>query len=156
MAQSTKESKNSYLSIGDYITLYCEERLGFIQSYLSSSVFNDLAVLSNPNRQGPPVSNISAIVFQVCVAQRYQTNKKILKYKQLVDENPLDILLQTKYAAIQKAAENESNDNEAEQKRQTGRAVQYGQVIQLQHNFTGKWMHVNSISTSRTEPSNMM
>ncbi|KAI0241016.1 hypothetical protein LSAT2_003195 [Lamellibrachia satsuma] len=53
------------------------------------------------------------------------------------------------------AANAEQEDNVAEQKRQLGKKVLYGEVIQLKHAFTCKYIHVSTTQTSHTESSNI-
>uniref|UniRef100_A0A1I8FE30 MIR domain-containing protein n=1 Tax=Macrostomum lignano TaxID=282301 RepID=A0A1I8FE30_9PLAT len=53
------------------------------------------------------------------------------------------------------SAEAEAHDNDMEQARQRGKKVLYGQMIQLQHAFTGKYVHISTQNTSPTESSNM-
>ncbi|WAR27713.1 hypothetical protein MAR_013417 [Mya arenaria] len=49
----------------------------------------------------------------------------------------------------------ETEDNELEQKRQQGKKLLYGQIIQLKHKFTDKFIHVSTTVTSYTESNNM-
>ncbi len=53
-------------------------------------------------------------------------------------------------------SEAEQGDNEAEQKRQKGRQLRYGQIIQLRHMFTGKYIHASSTQTSNRDKNSMM
>lgn len=143
------------ICIGDHVRFFSEERRGYLFSYQSSTATSDLAVAQNQNRDFPEVPNIHSLVFEICVQHRYKLNKKLPIIKERVDENSSDIVLQTQYAQAKKAADGENQDNKFEQERQTGKTVLYGQIIQLKHIFTGKWVHVNPIQTSVTETSNM-
>ena len=98
----------------------------------------------------------AALVFQLCVQNRYKLNKKLPLLEEMVAESPGDIHLQTRLAQARKAADIENQENQLEQRRQTGRRLLYGQVLQLQHAYTSKYLHVNSIQTSATEASNLI
>ncbi|XP_029657301.1 inositol 1,4,5-trisphosphate receptor-like, partial [Octopus sinensis] len=54
------------------------------------------------------------------------------------------------------AAEAENNDNAAEQKRQHGKRVRYGEIVQLKHRFTSKYLHMCTTQTSQHDKNNMM
>ena len=56
---------------------------------------------------------------------------------------------------FQVGAAAEQEDNATEQRRQHGKKVLYGQIIQLRHVFSGKFVHISTTQTSRTETSNM-
>ena len=42
------------------------------------------------------------------------------------------------------AAEAEDKDNLAEQTRQHGKRVRYGEIVQLKHIFSAKYVHMNT------------
>ncbi|CAE1323874.1 unnamed protein product [Acanthosepion pharaonis] len=54
------------------------------------------------------------------------------------------------------AAQAENADNAAEQKRQLGKRVRYGEIIQLKHGFTKKYIHMCTSQTSQRDKNNMM
>ena len=57
---------------------------------------------------------------------------------------------------FQLGADAEHEDSMAEQKRQKGRQLRYGQIIQLKHMFTGKYIHASSTQTSNRDKNSMM
>ncbi|KAK7504550.1 hypothetical protein BaRGS_00004036, partial [Batillaria attramentaria] len=100
--------------------------------------------------------SISAVTFQICIQNRYKLNKKYRKWLsqslttgEAVQEKGL--LHQAKLAA-----EAENADNAAEQKRQLGKRVRYGEIVQLKHAFTNKYVHMCTSQTSQKDKNNMM
>jgi len=91
----------------------------------------------------------------VSVANRYKLNKKFRKLHSKAEANPEDLTIKTQASSAQIGAEAENEDNVSEQQRQQGKKVLYGQIVQLQHMFTGKYIHVSTTQTSRMETSNM-
>ena len=59
------------------------------------------------------------------------------------------------YCLLQRNAIAEIADNELDQKRLEGQEVLYGNLIQLQHAFTGKYLTINSSATSLLESTNL-
>ncbi|XP_053404101.1 inositol 1,4,5-trisphosphate receptor type 3-like isoform X2 [Mercenaria mercenaria] len=93
--------------------------------------------------------------FEICVANRYKLNKKARELQSRIDERPDDYTLRSRFHQAQLAAKAETEDNDLEQKRQQGKKLLYGQVIQLKHRFTLKYIHVSTSATSPTEGKNM-
>ncbi|XP_048744986.2 inositol 1,4,5-trisphosphate receptor type 2-like isoform X4 [Ostrea edulis] len=143
------------LSVGDIICLYSAESFGFILSTQSSSVHNEVAVGSRQDRKRPNVSDQHVISFKIEVANRYKLNKSYRKLQAKLAEEPENIPLRNSVSKAKLAAEAENDDNILEQKRQQGKKVLYGQVIQLRHLFTNKYIHVSTTKTSNTETNNM-
>ncbi|CAG2222632.1 unnamed protein product [Mytilus edulis] len=56
----------------------------------------------------------------------------------------------------QLAAQAEDADNAAEQKRQMGKRVRYGEIVQLKHVLTSKYVHMCTSQTSQRDKNNMM
>ena len=54
-------------------------------------------------------------------------------------------------ANLQELAESEADDNELEFKRRKGDPVQYGQVLQLYHSHSRRYVRISSTTTSRRE-----
>uniref|UniRef100_A0A1I8FJ73 MIR domain-containing protein n=1 Tax=Macrostomum lignano TaxID=282301 RepID=A0A1I8FJ73_9PLAT len=50
----------------------------------------------------------------------------------------------------------ENVDNMAEQRRNQGKRLRYGEIVQLRHQFTGKYIHVNTNQTSQCDKNNML
>ena len=66
-----------------------------------------------------------------------------------------DFMPCTPYCLLQRNAIAEIADNELDQKRLEGQEVLYGNLIQLQHAFTGKYLTINSSATSLLESTNL-
>ncbi|XP_078311676.1 inositol 1,4,5-trisphosphate-gated calcium channel ITPR2-like [Crassostrea virginica] len=143
------------LSVGDTICLYSAESFGFIFSTQSSSVHNEVAVGSRQDKQRPNVQDQHIISFHLEVANRYKLNKHLRKCQARLAEDPENISLRNAVSRARVAAEAEKDDNTLEQKRQQGKKVLYGQIIQLRHLFTNKYIHVSTTKTSDTESNNM-
>ncbi|XP_076096104.1 inositol 1,4,5-trisphosphate-gated calcium channel ITPR3-like isoform X9 [Mytilus galloprovincialis] len=143
------------LTVGDKIFLYAEHCSGFLHSFQSSSVHNEVAVGCRQDRVKPDIKDQHIISFTLRVANRYKLNKKFNKQQTKLEAEPENILLRTQVAHAKLAADSENDDNNLEQKRQQGKKVVYGQVIQLQHSFTQKYIHVSTTKTSSTESNNM-
>uniref|UniRef100_K1QKL7 Inositol 1,4,5-trisphosphate receptor n=1 Tax=Magallana gigas TaxID=29159 RepID=K1QKL7_MAGGI len=89
------------------------------------------------------------------VANRYKLNKKLRKIQAKLGDDPENISMRNAVSRAKAAADAENDDNILEQKRQLGKKVLYGQVIQLRHQFTNKYIHVSTTKTSDTESNNM-
>ncbi|KAK2140829.1 hypothetical protein LSH36_1236g00006 [Paralvinella palmiformis] len=151
-----------------------------------SSAHNGLFVYQWQDREKPGnVPNPQAVQFQVCIQNRYKLNKK---YRRLLPvgggENvPANVPLEQRTFMEQAkvAAQAENEDNIAEQRRQHGKRVRYGEIIQvgkqlvtagrdvclrkqlklvfhlqLNHVFTSKHIHVSTTQTSRRDKNNML
>ncbi|GFS09539.1 inositol 1,4,5-trisphosphate receptor type 3-like isoform X13, partial [Elysia marginata] len=94
------------------------------------SVHNQVAVGARQDRVRPQIPDQHIVAFELCVANRYKLTKKYNKLKARSDENPNDIKLKSSVAQAKIAAKAEHEDNELEQKRNQGKKVVYGQVIQ--------------------------
>ncbi|RUS87050.1 hypothetical protein EGW08_005203, partial [Elysia chlorotica] len=152
---SFEEGMGEFLCIGDFLCLYCEETEGFVYSYQSSSTSNGLYVYNGQDRNSPNnIANAQAVVFQVCIQNRYKLNKKYRKLLQNQPDMPESSFRQM-LAQAKMAAEAEKKDNLAEQTRQHGKRVRYGDIVQLKHIFTGKFVHMSTTHTSKNDKNNM-
>lgn len=143
-----------YLCVGDYICLYCEETEGYVYSVQSSSTENGVYIFNQQSRSNP--SNIptqSAVIFQICIQNRYKLNKK---HRNWLSKNEAESALPEVLKQAREAAEAEDHDNAAEQKRQHGKTVRYGEIVQLKHMFSGKYIHTCTTQTSQRDKNNMM
>ncbi|CAH1798712.1 unnamed protein product [Owenia fusiformis] len=147
---------SDFLCIGDYICLYCEETEGYVYNCQSSTSHNVIHINQWQEREKPTgIPNPQAVTFQLCIQNRYKLNKK---YRKWLPYNPdeIDIEQKTSIQQAKLAADAENDDNVAEQKRQQGKKVRYGEVVQLRHVFTGKYIHISTTQTSRRDKNNMM
>ncbi|XP_077987360.1 inositol 1,4,5-trisphosphate-gated calcium channel ITPR1-like [Glandiceps talaboti] len=143
------------LSVGDLISLYSEEVYGYVFSQLSSCAHTSLHVAPKQDKDKPNLPNQQVASFQVCIQNRYKAQKRYRKAKETSDGDPNNLGKKNKASQLKIASDAEHNDNEQEQRRQHGKPVKYGQVVQLRHQFTGKYIHVSTTNTSMTEYSNM-
>ncbi|XP_070538210.1 inositol 1,4,5-trisphosphate-gated calcium channel ITPR3-like [Ptychodera flava] len=143
------------LCLGDIISLYSEEVYGYVFSQLSSCSHSALHV-DKQDKDKPNLPNPQVATFQVCIQNRYKAQKKHRKAKEQSDGDPKNITKRNQASKLKIEADAEQNDNEQDQRRQHGKPVKYGQVIQLKHQFTGKYIHVSTTNTSSTEYSNML
>ncbi|KAH3742158.1 hypothetical protein DPMN_048894 [Dreissena polymorpha] len=143
------------LCVGDVVCLYSAESYGFVFSSQSSSVHNEVAVGSKQNKEKPDFKDQNVFSFEVCVANRYKLNKELRKLQDKIEEDPENYVLRSQLHGKEQAAKSETDDNEQEQSRQQGKKLLYGQIIQLKHRFTQKFIHVSTTITSPTESNNM-
>ncbi|KAL3860316.1 hypothetical protein ACJMK2_010455, partial [Sinanodonta woodiana] len=145
-----------YLCIGDYICLYCEETEGYVYSHHSSAANSGLYIYTSQEKTRPSnIPNLHAVLFQVCIQNRYKLNKKYRKWLNSLQTDSVEQNFKTVLDQAKAAAEAENNDNEAEQKRQHGKRVRYGEVVQLKHIFTGKFVHMSTTQTSQIDKNYM-
>ncbi|PVD21456.1 hypothetical protein C0Q70_19629 [Pomacea canaliculata] len=153
---SRSSGMGEYLCIGDYLCLYCEETEGFVYSHQSSTANNGLFVFSHQDRNRPTnIPNPHAVVFQICIQNRYKLNKKYRKWLALSQVEGADSSIRAMLLQAKMAADAEDKDNLAEQTRQHGKRVRYGEIVQLKHMFTGKFVHMNTTHTSKKDKNNM-
>uniref|UniRef100_A0A1I8GHA8 Inositol 1,4,5-trisphosphate receptor n=1 Tax=Macrostomum lignano TaxID=282301 RepID=A0A1I8GHA8_9PLAT len=142
------------LCIGDTIALYSDDVLGYVYALQSSSSHAVLAVNSKEDRVQPRCPDAQVLSFKICSANRYKLQKAYRKLAAAQSStSSVAQMAQLTQAKIAAAAEEE--DNAVEQRRQKGKKVLYGQMVQLQHVFTGKFVHISTQNTSPTESSNM-
>ncbi|KAK3095936.1 hypothetical protein FSP39_021047 [Pinctada imbricata] len=128
---------------------------GFRGEVENVSVHNEIAVASNQNKQRPDFQDSQVLSFEVQVANRYKLYEKYIKLLDTLSKDPDNISLRNKVAKAKQAADLEREGNELIQDRQMGKKLQYGQIIQLRHLFTNKYIHVSTTNTSVTESNNM-
>ncbi|XP_059139568.1 inositol 1,4,5-trisphosphate receptor type 1-like isoform X3 [Physella acuta] len=153
---ASEEGMGEQLCIGDYLCLYCEETEGFVCSYQSSSTNSGLFVYTGQDRNRPTnIPNAHTVVFQVCIQNRYKLNKKYRKCVSYLQADSSDASARSMLTQAKLAAEAEKKDNLAEQTRQHGKRVRYGEIVQLKHIFTGKFVHMSTTHTSKKDKNNM-
>ncbi|KAI0214641.1 Inositol 1,4,5-trisphosphate receptor [Lamellibrachia satsuma] len=160
------------LRFADIICLYAEGALGYVYSYQSStadvrqiaaigsvncfsSVHSELAVLPNQSRTVPSIADPKMISFQLEVPDMYKLNKKYRKLKAKYSSIEDDLSVSRALLEAKSDAETEIAENKAEQQRQWGKVIYYGQVVQLKHMYTNKYVHISTTNTSLTEANSM-
>ncbi|XP_077862152.1 inositol 1,4,5-trisphosphate-gated calcium channel ITPR1-like [Saccoglossus kowalevskii] len=142
--------------IGDVVSLFSEQGQNYVFSQVSSCAHTALHVHSGQHGNNRSIPNAEAVTFQMCVQNRYKALKNYKKAKQASEKFPKDTTKKLTALKLKISADKEQNNNEQEQKRQHGRPVIYGQIIQLKHKFTDKYIHVSSTQTSATEYSSIL
>ncbi|XP_074650375.1 inositol 1,4,5-trisphosphate-gated calcium channel ITPR3-like [Tubulanus polymorphus] len=150
-------SMGDFLCIGDYVSLYCVETDGFVFGCQSTSLHNGLTIYQKQDRDTPQsIPNPHVCVFQVCIQNRYKLNKKYRKCLAKSENDKNDLQTKALLPQVKMSADAENADNIAEQKRQQGKRVRYGEIIQLKHVFTGKYIHVSTTQGSVRDKNNML
>uniref|UniRef100_A0A914XA54 Uncharacterized protein n=1 Tax=Plectus sambesii TaxID=2011161 RepID=A0A914XA54_9BILA len=144
------------LCIGDVVGLYSEHARGYVFSFQSPNAHNEVAIGRCQTPYTPNIDCPHSIQFQIHAQNRYQAYKRLQIISERLAVDPSNAHLKAQVAQAKKFADTETADNEVEQCRQRGKPVYYGQIIQLRHAFTGKFIHVNTSQTSWCESSNLL
>ncbi|KAL8603330.1 hypothetical protein ACOMHN_054026 [Nucella lapillus] len=99
---------------------------------------------------------VLAVTFQICIQNRYKLNKKYRKWLSQASTTGDSVQEKGLLHQAKLAAGAENADNAAEQKRQLGKRVRYGEIVQLKHAFTNKYVHMCTSQTSQKDKNNMM
>ncbi|KAL4233979.1 hypothetical protein ACF0H5_005634 [Mactra antiquata] len=150
-------SHGEFLCIGDSICLYSVETEGYAYSLQSSTVHSHVYIYGNQDKEKPAnIPDSRACVFYVSIQNRYKLNKKYRKHQSQATGDPNDYNEQAALKGHRQAADAENADNAQEQKRQMGKRVRYGDIVQLQHAFTNKFIHIVTSQTSQIDKNNMV
>lgn len=171
-----------YVKFGDTVSFFDNQKKGYVYSELSTEdgPYNGVFVHMQNSPTDPGIRDFQSCVFEIVAPEKYKQGKALAskvksaqnKYRRLhrinqESKSPAgmfdihgelsvdDALDRVKSRSLKELAVAEARDNELEQRRRHGMNVTYGQVVQLWHPFSRRFLQVSGSNNSVTEPSNM-
>lgn len=151
-ARGHVEGNFAFLRMGDLVALHSSEFNGF----LCSEGFTDPSCSLRSPEAGhdAPKDFVGEAVFEVLPRFRYESRSALLRYQESRHYSPDDEEDET-LVGLQRDRDEENRDNNEESQRWYGVRIRYGQVIQLRHRQSGKFLGVTVKEVARVEKQNL-